>query len=377
MPRTLVTALYPDTTRKTFSSFSTGDNGCAVIVAKTISADANKDAWKGIFFGMFDTNNGIGTHGVVKNGTLDNPVVITTNEYIPEGCILDVRAEDSGLGMTASDKVTVANNATLTNYGAIYVFGTYDNLDERDVANVEKGRVLYCIDGILVCTDPAKMAYYENETLKLAGMQMQLHFKSGQLSDAIDWPAEGYTAVPDTGTVLKLSDNGRHIDVTFNTNWLFTDGTVFSAPAGASPASTDDSGENGSASSYTFKASSPGALTVTTKPVPVTPEKPDTPDQPDKPDVPDIPDTPDVPGTPEQPTNPETPSESDVPEAPKVEDAKPAAMQRPRTPQAATVPNTGDATERTSLAATMFAAVGSALSALALGLRRRNRHDEQ
>lgn len=251
--------LYPNTTRKTSSSFSTGKNGCAVIVAKTISADANKDAWKGIFFGMFDTNNGIGTHGVVKNGTLDNPVVITTNEYIPEGCILDVRAEDSGLGMTASDKVTVANGATLTNYGTIYVFGTYDNLDERDVANVEKGRVLYRIDGIVVCTDPAKMAYYENETLDLAGMQMQLHFKSGQHSDAINWPAEGYTAVPDTGTILKLSDNGRHIDVTLNTNWLFADGTVFSASAGASPASTDDSGENGSAPSYTFKASSPGA----------------------------------------------------------------------------------------------------------------------
>lgn len=369
--------LYPDTTRKTSPSFSTGDNGCAVIVAKTISADASEDAWKGIFFGMFDTNNGIGAHGVVKNGTPDDPVVITTNEYIPEGCILDVRAEDSGLGMTASDKVTVANDAKLTNYGTIYVFGTYDNLDERSVTNVEKGRVLYRIDGIVVCTDPAKMAYYENETLDLAGMQMQLHFKSGQLSDAIDWPAEGYTAVPDTGTVLKLSDNGRHIDVTLTTNWLFADGTVFSAPAGASPASTDDSGENDSAASYTFKASSPGALTVTAKPVPVTPEKPDTPDQPDKPDVPDTPDTPDVPDTPDQPTNPETPSESDVPEAPKVEDAKPAAMRRPRTPQAVAVPNTGDATAHTPLAATMFAAVGSALSALALGLRRRNRHDEQ
>lgn len=363
--------LYPDASRSSSSSFSTGNNGCAVIVAKTISADANKDAWKGIFFGMFDTNNGIGTHGVVKNGTLDNPVVITTNEYIPEGCILDVRAEDGGLGMTASDKVAVANGATLTNYGTIYVFGTYDNLDERDVTNVEKGRVLYRIDGIVVCTDPAKMAYYENETLDLAGMQMQLHFKSGQLSNAIDWPAEGYTAVPNTGTVLKLSDNGRHIDVTLNTNWLFADGTVFSAPTGASLTPADDSGEYGSAPSYTFKASSPGALTVTTKPVPVTPEKPD------KPNVPDTPDTSGVPGTPEQPTNPETPSESDVPEAPKVEDAKPAAVQRPRTPQAATVPNTGDATERTSLAATMFAAVGSALSALALGLRRRNRHDEQ
>ena len=84
------------------TSFTTGDNGNAVIIASSISDQNNTSGWKGVIFQ--------GSTGQVYGN-----VTPTEDFEVPEGSTLTV---PSGSSLTIDD-VTVTNNSTIVNYGTI------------------------------------------------------------------------------------------------------------------------------------------------------------------------------------------------------------------------------------------------------------------
>ncbi|MGN0671447.1 MAG: hypothetical protein ACI4KE_02330, partial [Anaerovoracaceae bacterium] len=97
---------------QTNSTFSTTDNGNAVVFAKSIIDQTGKNNWRGVFFEGTD------------DGAVYGTSVTPTDDFtIPAGTILTI---DSGKSLN------IHNSVTLTNNGKIYVDGTFtgtaDNL---------------------------------------------------------------------------------------------------------------------------------------------------------------------------------------------------------------------------------------------------------
>lgn len=85
------------------SSFSTGENGNAVIFASSITDQTTKDGWSGVIFE--------GTTGqVYKNQTLSDDITI------PEGTTLTI---PENITLTIPNGVTLTNNGTIINNGTI------------------------------------------------------------------------------------------------------------------------------------------------------------------------------------------------------------------------------------------------------------------
>jgi hypothetical protein len=191
-------------------SFSTGKNGCAVIVAKSITGvtDGSTSGLSGIYVPDKETRGQIWSHSVD----------VTTPEYLPAGYNVDVIYKDD----KDDDHVTFSvGREYFRNYGTFYVYGTYYNLNENDLTNVDNGKVIYMIESIDV-TDADRMKYKAGDNLSLDGMQVNVKFKDdkGETGN-IAWNSpvlKGFTENPADGQTLHSSDNGRHIAVSFPTH---------------------------------------------------------------------------------------------------------------------------------------------------------------
>jgi uncharacterized repeat protein (TIGR02543 family) len=187
-------------------SFSTGNNGCAVIVAEKITDQSKKNNWSGIYIPDKNTRGEIWSHSVD----------VTTPEYLPEGYSVDVLYKDD-------DHVTFSvGKEYFKNYGTFYVYGTYYNLNENKLTNVDPGRVIYMIKSINV-TDADTMKYKSGANLSLDGMKVNVAFKDDKGETGyIDWNSpvisEGFSVSPADGKTLYSSDNGRYIKVSFITH---------------------------------------------------------------------------------------------------------------------------------------------------------------
>ena len=105
-------------------TFSTGENGSAVIFASSITDNDDKSNWSGVIFE--------GNIGKVY-GT---PFSLTSDFTIPSGYILPI---PEGTTLIIPNNITVTNNGTIINYGTVTNNGTINGsgiiYSTSDIAN--------------------------------------------------------------------------------------------------------------------------------------------------------------------------------------------------------------------------------------------------
>ncbi len=201
---------YPS--NKWTSSFSTGADGQAVIVANTVTDHSMVKDWRGIYFRGTEAQ---GYRGVILN---HQPLSITKEEYIPKGFTLDVLSDsyknplDSEKAY-ADDRLTAGSPEKLANYGTIYVYGDYGNLDEHNLTCKDQGKVVYLVKDMKIVQPPEKLRYHVGETLDLTGMKVRATYQ--EPSKARDLNTGEYAANPSQGTVLQAVDDEQEIMVTW------------------------------------------------------------------------------------------------------------------------------------------------------------------
>ena len=233
--------------RGDIGSFSTGDNGNAVIIAdgkdgNEISADGNTDSWSGVIFQ--------GKDGAVY-GTGIAPIEDFT---IPEGATLTIENEKT---LTIPQGVTLTNNGTINGSGAVQLNGgstvqTGENGPEITIGKDTTGATVGNDGGVTLPNGGSATIGSGENTTTITTPQ------GGEIKPARD----GSVTVPG-GSTVQTGENGPKITIGNDGATVGTDGGVTLPENGnVTIGSDDDTTTITTPGGGTIKPNDDGSVTI-------------------------------------------------------------------------------------------------------------------
>ena len=250
------TLILPDgTTTKgtiTVNGTLTVDSGSTVTNSGTITVESGGTLTGGGTIQNTSSGTVTGGTGDVKV-TYPSTVTVTSdqsNDTAAPGTPVKFTATVSGNGGTPTGSVTFKDgetildgNVTLQDGKATY---TTSNLEigEHKITAVYSGDGSYTaktsseltftvvgdVASISVQTQPTTMTYTTGQALDLTGLEITVSYEGSETyKPVLSWGAEGITASPDNGTVLKASGhNGKAVTITYGGKAATTDALTVS-----------------------------------------------------------------------------------------------------------------------------------------------------
>ena len=219
-------------------TFTTGENGNAVIIASSIGDQSHKDSWKGIIFE--------GTEGKLYGDT----VTPESNFEVPQGYTLTIEA---GQKLTIDKNITLTNNGTINVNGAIINNGTIINNgiinNNGTIDNLGK------IEGTGEITgSPVNSAYKDVKYIDENGEEQTANALGISASNVL-WSNNWYIVKGEVTLTHRVEIQG-------DVHLILEDGAKLIAPFGIKVQDDDDNAENGSLNSFTIYAQSTDESTM-------------------------------------------------------------------------------------------------------------------
>ena len=219
-------------------TFTTGENGNAVIIASSMGDQSHKDSWKGIIFE--------GTEGKLYGDT----VTPESNFEVPQGYTLTIEA---GQKLTIDKNITLTNNGTINVNGAIINNGTIIN---NGIIN-NNGTIddLGKIEGTGEITgSPVNSAYKDVKYIDENGEEQTANALGISASNVL-WSNNWYIVKGEVTLTHRVEIQG-------DVHLILEDGAKLIAPFGIKVQDDDDNAENGSLNSLTIYAQSTDESTM-------------------------------------------------------------------------------------------------------------------
>ena len=219
-------------------TFTTGENGNAVIIASSIGDQSHKDSWKGVIFE--------GSEGKLYGDT----VTPASDFEVPQGHTLTIEAGqkliiDKGITLTNNGTINVngaiINNGTIINNGIINNNGTIDDLGKIEGTGEITG-------------SPVNSAYKDVKYIDENGEEQTANALGISASNVL-WSNNWYIVKGEVTLTHRVEIQG-------DVHLILEDGAKLIAPFGIKVQDDDDNAENGSLNSLTIYAQSTDESTM-------------------------------------------------------------------------------------------------------------------